>query len=354
MHVNLSSLHKHALRPGAGAAPIFSENAPLRTQDLELPEDVVDALTEQDMSHISRPRDLGTLHGKGITGKGVTVAVVDSGIAPHDDLKDRIVAFRDFTGPRTVKRSPSDPTGHGTHVAGIIAGANKEVPGVAPGVDLVGCRVNSSDDAVKAIDWVIENRNKYSIDVLNLSLGVEAPANPNEDRLRKAAERAVEAGLIVVAAAGNECNTELCSASIASPGISPKVITVGALDDMGTTGRSDDQVYASSSRGTQDNGKPDLVAEGVNVLAPLASKSSYSKSMRAGSKYMALAGSSQAVPMVAGTIALMLQVNPNLDHETVKDILKATADPLKNTPKAAQGQGRLDIKGAVSAAERQL
>jgi serine protease AprX len=316
--------------------------------------DVLDALTEQDMTHVSRPRGLKSLHGKGITGKGVTVAVIDSGIAPHKDLKDQIVAFRDFTGRRTVKRNPMDPSGHGTHVAGIIAGSSDSVPGMAPDAKLVGCRVTSSEDAIKAIDWVIENRERYSIDILNLSLGVDAPDNPEEDEFRKAAERAVDAGLIVVTAAGNECNSDTCNASISSPGISPKVITVGALDDMGTATRADDRVYANSSRGMIDGEKPDLIAEGVNVLGPLAPKSSFTKNLATTADYMALAGSSQAVPMVAGTIALMLQVNPDLGHETVKDILKSTADELKSTSETAQGQGRLDITGAVRAAKRRL
>ena len=332
----------------SSASPLVGSNSGSRHPD------VLDTLTEQEMTHVSRPRYLDSLHSKGITGKGVTVAVIDSGIAPHKDIKDQIVAFRDFTGRRTVKRNPMDPAGHGTHVAGIIAGSGKEVPGVAPEANLVGCRVTSSDDAIKAIDWVIENREKYSIDILNLSLGVDAPINPAEDEFRKAAERAVEAGLIVVTAAGNECDSDTCSASISSPGNSPKVITIGALDDMGTKDRGDDRVYASSSRGKENGEKPDLIAEGVNVLGPLAPKSSYSKNLLAGANYTALAGSSQAAPMVAGTVALMLQVNPNLGHETVKDILKSTADELKNTPGSAQGQGRLDIRGAVRAARRRL
>jgi len=364
----MTSMQKQALRKAMAGNPRLAEDFRTRAQamGLELPvplvtrnqdslaPDIMDVLTEQEMTHVSRPQDIQGLHGKGITGKGVTVAVIDSGIAPHEDIKDQIVAFRDFTGRRTVKRNPMDPAGHGTHVAGIIAGKNQNVPGVAPEASLVGCRVSSADDAIKAIDWVIENRERYSIDVLNLSLGVDAPSNPEDDKFRKAAERAVDAGLIVVTAAGNECLTNSCNASISSPGISPKVITVGALDDMGTSKRSDDQVYSSSSRGTEDGGKPDLVAEGVNVLAPLAPKSSYAKNMKASSKYLALAGSSQAAPMVAGTVALMLQVNPTLDHQTVKDILRSTADELKNVPHAAQGQGRLDVGGAVAAAQRRL
>lgn len=314
--------------------------------------DIVDALSESDMKHVSRPKGLKDLHEAGITGKGVTVAVIDSGIAPHADVKENVVAFRDFTGSRTVKKKPVDTTGHGTHVAGIIAGKNKDVPGIAPDAELVGCRVNSPDSAIKAIDWVIENKEKYSIDVINLSLGVDAPINPEEDYLRKAAERAVDAGLIVVTAAGNECDSDACSASISSPGNSPRVITVGALDDMGTALRSDDIVYASSSRGQKNGEKPDLIAEGVNVLGPLARKSSYAQRLKEQSNYVALIGSSQAAPMVTGAIALMLSVNPSLEGDTVKDILNRTADKIKGAARSAQGHGRLDIEGAVESAKR--
>lgn len=311
-----------------------------------------DALTETEMSHVSRPDGLADLHRKGITGKGVTVAVVDSGIAPHPDFEGRIKAFRDFTGRRTVKKNNIDPTGHGTHVSGIIAGDGSSVRGIAPEADLVGCRINSAQDAIKAIDWVIANKEKYSIDVLNLSLGVDAPSNPAEDEFRKAAERAVDAGILVVAAAGNECHGNHCSSTISSPGNSPKVITVGALDDKGTPARGDDSVYATSSRGSDKGGKPDLVAEGVNVLAPLAKGSDFADKLSRSAAYVALAGSSQAAPMVAGALALMLQVNPELSQDEAKDVLRRTADKLKGVSKAAQGAGRLDLEGAVAAAER--
>lgn len=333
--------------------PDMSDVPPQPSATLSPGHDVYDALTEDEMTHISRPKGLEELHAKGVTGKGVTVAVVDSGIAPHEDFGDRVVAFRDFSTGRTTKKNPIDPGGHGTHVSGIIAGSG-DVTGIAPEANLVGCRINSEHDAIKAIDWVIANREKYSIDVLNLSLGVDAPANPAEDEFRKAAERAVDAGLVVVTAAGNECSTKECNSTISSPGISPKVITVGALDDKGTAKRSDDTVYTASSRGKENGGKPDLVAEGVNVLAPLAAKSTLASRLSSTAMYVALAGSSQAAPMVAGTAALMLQVNPELDHQEVKKILKGTADRLKKVSKSAQGAGRLDVTGAVAAAKRRL
>ena len=306
------------------------------------------------MSYVSRPKGLDNLHAKGIDGKGVTVAVIDSGIAQHEDFGDRIKAFRDFDAGRATPKKPIDPTGHGTHIAGIIAGSSDIADGIAPGVELVGCRIDSEEEAIRAIDWVIANKEKYSIDVLNLSLGVDAPDNPAEDEFRMAAERAIEAGLVVVAAAGNECTAQQCYSTISSPGISPDVITVGALDDKGTSRAKDDRVYSASSRGKKNGSKPDLVAEGVNILAPLAPNSTFAEGLAATADYVALAGSSQATPMVAGTVALMLQVNPNLSHHEIKNIIKRTADKLDGVPAAAQGSGRLDIKGAVAAAKRRL
>ena len=299
-------------------------------------------------TYVSRPEKMSELHEQGIDGRGVTVAVVDSGVARHEDFGDRIKAFKDF-GSR--KRAAHDPKGHGTHVAGIILGGGDKVEGIAPGADLVACRISSETEAVQAVDWVIANKDKYSIDVLNLSLGVSANPDPSKDELRKAAERAVAAGLVVVAAAGNECKGGVCPSTISSPGISPDVITVGVVDDMGTASHQDDKIWEKSSQGTSMEGKPDLVAEGATVVSVLAPKSVYSERVTRGSEYLALSGSSQAAPMVTGAVALLLQVNPLLTPGQVKEILKDTADPLPGASKAAQGAGRLDLDGAVKAAQ---
>lgn len=310
------------------------------------------ALSQVSVDHVSRPNGLDALHGNGVTGKGVTVAVIDSGISSHKDFGNRIKAFRDFTSGRTVPKKEVDKTGHGTHVAGIIAGSGESVKGIAPEAELVGCRISTPEQAVKAIDWVIANKEKYSIDILNLSLGVSAPRNPADDLFRQAAERAVDAGILVVAAAGNECQSEVCESTITSPGNSPKVITVGALDDQANFNPADDRIYASSSNGTVTGGKPDLVAEGVKVLAPLAKGSDFAKTLSGTALYVALSGSSQAAPMVAGALALMRQVNPNLNQDKAKELLKRTASKLDDVRPEAQGAGRLNLSRAVAAARR--
>lgn len=310
-------------------------------------DDGLQGFDQSDISFVSRPAGMAELHGKGIDGRGVTVAIVDSGVARHQDFGDRIKAFKDF-GSR--KRAPHDPKGHGTHVAGIILGDGEKVDGIAPRADLVACRISSEQEAIDAVDWVIANKDKYSIDVLNLSLGVDAKADPAKDEFRLAAERAVDAGLVVVVSAGNECKGGVCPSTISSPGISPRVITVGALDDRGTPVRKDDKVWDKSSQGALMEGKPDLVAEGAGVLSVLAPGSVYADRVPGGSEYLAISGSSQAAPMVAGAAALLLQVNPALTHEQIKEILTGTADPLPGAGRASQGAGRLDLDGAVKAA----
>jgi serine protease AprX len=304
-------------------------------------------MSADDISYVSRPASLDELHGRGVDGEGVTVAVIDSGVAPHPDFGTRIKAFKDFD---SRKRKPHDPKGHGTHVAGIILGDGEKVDGIAPKADLVACRIASEQEAIQAVDWVIANKDKYSIDVLNLSLGVDAKSDPEQDEFRKAAERAVDAGLVVVVSAGNECKGGVCPSTISSPGISPKVITVGAIDDRGTADPKDDKIWEKSSQGAFMEGKPDLVAEGTSVLSVLAAKSVYAERVGPEAHYLAISGSSQAAPMVAGAAALLLQVNPALTHDQIKHILSDTATPLPGARKAAQGAGRLNLEGAVQAA----
>ena len=304
--------------------------------------------SKDNLDHVSRPEGLDQLHAEGIDGRGVTVAVIDSGVARHEDFGDRIKAFKDFGSKR---RAPFDPRGHGTHVAGIILGDGEKIDGIAPKADLVSCRVASPNEAVEALDWVIANREKYSIDVVNLSLGAPANPDPEKDELRKAAERAVAAGLIVVASAGNECTGDSCQATITSPGNSPDVITVGALDDHGTSKRADDNIWKMSSQGAKGSGKPDLVAEGVNVVSVLAPKSDYAERAGHDAHYVSASGSSQATSMVTGAVTLLMQANPSLSNAEVKEILLKTADPVKGASKASQGAGRLDLREAIEVAQ---
>jgi serine protease AprX len=199
----------------------------------------------------------GALAGlEGQTGAGIGVAVIDSGIASHEALRNRVVASVDFTGRNGTGR---DQYGHGTHVAGIIAGLPESgYAGVAPGAHLVNLQVLNPDgsgetsDVIAAIDWAVEHRAQYQLRVINLSLGHPVFESYREDPLCQAVQRAVDAGMVVVTAAGNFGKTEDGKAiigGIVSPGNSPAALTVGASNARGTAQRSDDVMATYSSRG---------------------------------------------------------------------------------------------------------
>ena len=211
-----------------------------------------------------------------LSGAGVSVAVIDSGIdTRHAALRRRVLVTKDFTGGDGMDRF-----GHGTHVAGIIAGRagrtadTRDQRGIAPGAYLLNLRVLGDDgsgvasDVIEAIDWAIEHRREYNMRVINLSLGAPVMQPYRDDPLCEAVERAVRAGLVVVVAAGNYGRTadgQDVRGAIASPGNSPFAITVGAVDTHGTAKRSDDTLAAYSSKGPTRYDliiKPDVVGAG--------------------------------------------------------------------------------------------
>jgi serine protease AprX len=308
------------------------------------------------------------LEGAGrYSGRGIGVAVIDSGVTEHGDLAGHIAAHVDFTSPLGFGR---DFYGHGTHVAGIIAGSNRAVrgfKGMAPGAHLINLRVLGRDgsglssDVVEAIDWAIENRSRFNIRVLNVSLGHPAIEHAADDPLVQAVERAVASGIVVVASAGNLGKTadgEPVIGAISSPGNAPSVITVGALNTKGTPQRSDDVVATYSSRGPTYGDrliKPDLVAPGNKLTSLSAVGSTLWKKypeLRAGllGSYMTLSGTSQAAAVVAGAAALVLEANPTLKPVQVKFALQATASLMPEAGIVASGAGSLNAAAAVKMA----
>jgi serine protease AprX len=303
----------------------------------------------------------------GVSGKAIGIAVIDSGIASMSDLNVKRTV--DFTS------SPSwsaDPYGHGTHVAGILSGRGNgstyKYLGVAPEANLVNLRALDSNgrgmtsDVIRAIDWAVANRNSLGSDglplnirVINLSLG-HAPYEPaSTDPLAIACRRAVQAGMVVVASAGNygkDANGNTMYGSITSPGIEPSVITVGAMSTWDTPSRADDVVATYSSRGPTRDGlmKPDVVAPGSRVVGP---KSPYNKlalsnpSLSVDGSYMRLSGTSMAAPVVSGVAALILEKNPYLTPNAVKAILMYTAEKRGNNPYDT-GAGYINALGAVN------
>ena len=325
---------------------------------------VSNASTAADQTRAGKPGLLGIGAIPGVTGKNVGVAIVDSGITPHTALTGKVVADISFV--------PGDPSvtdgyGHGTHVAGIVAGSATSVTplydgGIAPGVKLVNVRVLGNDgsghvsDVIDGIEWVIANKQQYNIRVINLSLGHPVMESCATDPLCQEVGKAAQAGIVVVAAAGNygkspEGNTVL--GSIASPGNSPDVITVGALNTWSTVSRSDDTVATFSSRGPTAYDlavKPDVAAPGVKVISLQAKDSmlaaTYPTIHVAGSgsnAYMYLSGTSQAAPMVSGGVALLLQGSPNLSPAQVKLALQTGASYMSDGGLMGAGAGSVNF-----------
>ena len=277
----------------------------------------------------------------GVTGQGVVIAVLDSGIAAHKALSGKVIASVSMVAGEPT----TDEYGHGTHVAGIIAGSGSYAAGVtslytggiAPGAQLVNVRVLGDDgvgktsDVIAGIDWVISNKTKYNIKIINLSLGHAVTEPVPFDPLCAAVERAYRAGIIVIAAAGNAGKmpdgTPVLG-GIASPGNSPYAITVGATNTFGTASRDDDKVTTYSSRGPtkyDNNAKPDLAAPGNKIISLEAQNSyiptHYPSEHIAGSgsnAYLRMSGTSMSAPMVTGAAALLLQAQPSMTAAQVK------------------------------------
>ena len=341
----------------------------------------------------------------GYTGAGIGVAVIDSGISNwHDDLRinpygetqpslfnllsislsktglalprnQRVADFKDFVNGRTTAY---DDWGHGTHVAGIVAGNGYDTRGsreaIAPGSHIVALKALARDgsgqisNVIAAIDYAIANKAKFNIRVINMSLSAGVRESYNTDPLTLAAKRAVESGIVVVASAGNmgrAANGEAQYGAIGAPGNAPWVLTVGASSTEGTVNRRDDIVASYSSRGPtmyDHAAKPDLVAPGTGMVSlsdPLSRLYSEKAPYLVNGllfglttkPYLTLSGTSMAAPVVSGTVALMLHANPSLTPNMVKAILQYTAQEYPGYDYMTQGAGFLNSRGAVVLAE---
>jgi subtilisin family serine protease len=304
----------------------------------------------------------------GFTGAGVGVAVVDSGIdGTHPDL--HVTEFLDFVGTNNSAVAYDD-SGHGTHVAGTLAGdghdSQGELAGMAPGVTLVSLKVLDAQgagklsDVLQALDWLIKNAVAHKIRVVNLSFGTPVNESYLTDPLTLATKQLVDQGIVVVVAAGNggtDGHGHEVYGAVMSPGNAPWVITVGASSTMGTLTRRDDEVADFSARGPTaiDYGaKPDLVAFGVGTVSTAANPSTEyttcalaTPSCIVDGSYLALTGTSMAAPVVSGTVALMLQANPSLTPNLVKAILEYTAERKSGYNPLEEGGGFLNALGAV-------
>ena len=299
---------------------------------------------------------------QGLNGTGVGVAVIDSGISPNGDLiSSNVVYSQDFT--ESNSGYPYDAYGHGTHVAGILAGTGKRstgskytytFEGIADNVNLINLRVldqngaGTDSEVIGAIDTAIQLHSRFNIRVINLSLGRPVWESYTLDPICQAVEQAWNSGIVVVVAAGNygrdnNANTNGYG-TITVPGNDPYVITVGAMNTMGTPARTDDVIASYSSKGpTLFNQviKPDLVAPGNRIISLYTAGQTLSEQnpgneiprglyetnggTTPSSTYFVLSGTSMAAPMVSGAAALMLQQNPALAPDQIKARLMKTA-----------------------------
>jgi serine protease AprX len=306
----------------------------------------------------------------GVTGQGVTVALLDTGIADVPDLAGRVLPVRDdldLLSPNspcenlTGEPTCADNYGHGTFIAGLIAGngasSNGAWSGVAPKANLVSVKVAGQDGSadvstvLAGIQWVVSFKDRYGIKVLNLSLGTDSTQSYRVDPLNYAVERAWDSGITVVVAASNRGPD---AGTISKPGDDPLVITVGAVDDMGTPGLADDELPDFSSHGpTAADGlaKPDVVAPGghlVSLRAPGSAIDTQFPTYVDGS-YRKGSGTSMATGVVSGSVALMLQANAALTPDRIKYALDVTARPAASNDPMAVGAGVVDAYGAVRA-----
>ncbi len=311
-------------------------------------------------------------------GGNVGVAVIDSGVASGiGDLS--AITFYDVIN-NMKQGGQYDDFGHGTHVSGLVASngsfSNYIYQGVAPSVQLIEMKVlNSSgagytSDVINAINYVVANRSRLHLGVINLSLGHPIYESAATDPLVQAVENAVAQGIVVVVAAGNfggdPTTHEVGYAGITSPGNAPSAITVGAVETFQTNSRGDDTIPWYSSRGPtwiDAYQKPDVVAPGSHLVSDISTKSTIYKTypngiVKANGKlFLKLSGTSMAAPVVSGIVAAMLEANRTkhpgapLTPNAVKAILQYTAIPLSGYDELTQGTGAVNALGAIVLAE---
>jgi serine protease AprX len=330
----------------------------------------------------SPTKDLGSLFGTteiggaqsywaaGYTGQGVDVAVIDSGASPVNGLAapGKLIYGPDLSfDSQAPNLTNLDTFGHGTHMAGIIAGRdNAAVPGsyvndatdfigMAPDARIVSIKVADShgntdvSQVLAAIDWVVVHHADpgLNIRVVNMSFGTDSYQSYLFDPLTFAAETAWHAGVVVVGAAGNAG----WKAGILDPADDPYLIAVGSSDNHGTITTADDTV-STFSNGGDGVRNPDLVAPGEHIVS-LRDPGSYIDvnypGGRVATRFFRGSGTSMAAAVVSGAAALLLSQNPLLTPDQVKNLLTSTATPLALTPGVLQGAGELNLRSALTA-----
>lgn len=276
----------------------------------------------------------------GITGKNIGIAVLDTGISNHIDLNDNLVCFKDYIN---IRKTAYDDNGHGSHVSGIIAGngykSKGRFKGIAPDskIIMLKCLDKSGngkiDNAEKGLDFIIDNRDRFNIRIVNISVGSIKKTDDNEtERLVKAVEELWKLGFVVIVAAGNNGPDK---GSVTAPGNAKSVITVGASDDNMVPGNDRRKNYSGRGPTKICVVKPEIVCPGTGIIS-CNNKNGYSTK----------SGTSMAVPIVSGIVALMLERKPDLTNKEIKKKMYETAIDV-GLPKNHQGWGEINARRLI-------
>ena len=261
------------------------------------------------------------VYRKGYTGKGVRIALIDTGVFLHQEIEKNVIFFKDFT--QNIKM-PYDDNGHGTHIAGILSANGKHnkanVSGMAPEAELLVFKVldkkgnGSAEKVIQALQWILDHHREWNIKLLNFSMGFLPNTNPlMQNKLIDILETLWDEGVTIVTAAGNNGPEEN---SITVPGVSRKVITVGSFDDISNIKNH----YGGRGPTSCCIVKPEILAPGTEILSLSNKSGGYEKK----------SGTSMSVPIVCGALALLLEKNPILKPVEIKLLLYDTVD-RKNT-----------------------
>lgn len=360
------------LRASPGVAAVTSD-APVRMKaDKWIDDGGTNTAVDKIKKAAGGKRNDSTVDTASLTGAGIGVALIDSGVAPVTGLNQpgKVINGPDLSfESQTAGLTNIDTFGHGTHMAGIIAGSDPATPagaprfdGIAPRAHLVSLKVAAADGAsdvsqvIAGIDWVVTHHNDpgLNIRVLNLSFGTDSIQSAALDPLSYAVEAAWNNGIVVVVAVGNDGVT---APRVTMPAANPYVIAVGAADPNGTDVRTDDVVASFSNRGNATR-HADLLAAGRSVIS-LRTPGSYIDTNYPGARvpdatgqprYFRGSGTSQAAAVISGSVALLLQQRPKLTPDEIKQLLVQTADPLPGADPISTGAGQLDIAEAAALA----
>lgn len=290
------------------------------------------------MNNIRRILGVNLLHNKGITGKNINVAILDTGMYLHNDLHNNLVTFEDIVNKR---KESYDDNSHGTHISGILAGTGRQSNGlycgIAPDAGIIPIKVLNnngtcdSENLFLGIQWILKNKDNYDIKIVNISIGTTSSSCDDENSLLvRAVDSLWDCGLTVIASAGNNGPGYK---TITTPGISRKIITVGTNELM--THRQNDGSYKITYSGkgpTHCNvPKPDIIAPGSHIV------SCYYKN----NGYISKSGTSMSTPIVSGAAALLLSYEPSLSNQNIKEIFCKTADDM-GYDIYTQGCGRIN------------